>query len=112
MKIKDASPLFVYGALAMTYTFSCPAPCSRVIRVDARDDEDAVGKIIEAGAMTCRNGRSHYPCEKIHSLMTPLPEMQLREVVQLIMQSEDSPEMESRESAQGFLLSASRHDVP
>ncbi len=39
----------------MTYTFSCPAPCSRVIRVEAHDDEDAVGKIIQAGAMICRN---------------------------------------------------------
>jgi len=76
----------------MTYTFSCPAPCRRVIRVDARDDEDAVGKIIEAGAMTCRNGKSRNPCEKSHSLMTPLPEMRLREVVQWIMQSEDSPQ--------------------
>jgi hypothetical protein len=35
----------------MTDTCSCPAPRSRVIRVEARDDEDALGKIIEAGAM-------------------------------------------------------------
>ena len=76
----------------MTYTFSCPAPCRRVIRVNARDDEDAVGKIIEAGAMTCRNGRSRVACEKSHSLMTPLPEKRLREVVQMIMQSEDPPQ--------------------
>jgi len=43
----------------MTYTFSCPAPCTRVIRIDARNDEDAVGKIIKAGAMTCRNRKGH-----------------------------------------------------
>ena len=47
----------------MTYTFSCPAPCRRVIRVDAHDDDDAVGKIIRAGAMTCRNERSDDPCQ-------------------------------------------------
>ena len=38
----------------MIYTFSCPAPCRRVIRVDARNDDDAVGTLIKAGAMTCR----------------------------------------------------------
>ena len=50
----------------MTYTFSCPAPCRRVIRVEARDDEDAVWKIINAGAMTCRNKRSDGPCDSTH----------------------------------------------
>jgi hypothetical protein len=44
--------------------------------------------------------------------MTSLPEMQLREVVRLIMQSEGSPEMESRESAPRSLLRDPERDVP
>jgi hypothetical protein len=81
----------------MTYTFSCPAPCSRVIRVDALDDEDAVGKIIQAGAMTCRNKGSDDTCKTTHLVMTPLPERQLREVVRLSMRAEERPEMASRQ---------------
>ena len=79
----------------MTYTFSCPAPCRRVIRVEARDDEDAVRKIIKAGAMTCRNGGSDGPCDATHPIMPPLPERQLRDVVRLSMRAEELPEMES-----------------
>jgi hypothetical protein len=59
----------------MTYNFSCPAPCIRVIRVEAHDDEDAVEKIIQAGAMTCRNRGSNDPCDTTHLVLTPLPEM-------------------------------------
>jgi hypothetical protein len=81
----------------MTYNFSCPAPCSRVIRVEAHDDEDAVEKIIQAGAMTCRNRGSNNSCDTTHLVLTPLPEMQLRELVRLSMQSEDLPEMASRD---------------
>ena len=81
----------------MTYTFSCPAPCSRVIRVEARDDEDAVWKIIKAGAMTCRNRGSDSPCDTTHPIMSPLPERQLTDVVRLSMQAEDHPGMESRD---------------
>ena len=81
----------------MTYTFSCPAPCSRVIRVDAHDDEDAVGKIIQAGAMTCRNRGSDDPCNTTHLVMTPLPETQLKEIVRLSMRAEEHPVMASRD---------------
>jgi hypothetical protein len=81
----------------MTYTFSCPAPCSRLIRVEAHDDEDAVGKIIQAGAMTCRNRGSQNPCDTTHLVMTPLPERQLREVVRLSMRAEDPAVMASRD---------------
>ena len=79
----------------MTYNFSCPAPCSRVIRVEAHDDEDAVEKIIRAGAMTCRNRKSNDPCDTTHLVLTPLPEMQLRELVRLSMRAEDLPEVAS-----------------
>ena len=76
----------------MTYTFSCPAPCRRVIRVDARNDEEAVGKVIEAGAMTCRNRGSHDPCDTDHPVMSPLPERQLRDLIRFIMKEEDGEE--------------------
>ena len=79
----------------MTYNFSCPAPCRRVIRVEAHDDEDAVEKIIQAGAMTCRNRGSNDPCNTTHLVLTPLPEMQLRELVRLSMRAEDLPEVAS-----------------
>jgi len=79
----------------MTYTFSCPAPCSRLIRVEAHDDEDAIGKIIRAGAMTCRNRGSQDPCDTTHLVMTPLPERQLREVVRLSMRADDPAVMAS-----------------
>jgi hypothetical protein len=79
----------------LTYNFSCPAPCSRVIRVEAHDDEDAVEKIIQAGAMTCRNRGSNDPCDTTHLVLTPLPEKQLRALVRLSMRAEDLPERAS-----------------
>jgi hypothetical protein len=66
-----------------------------VIRVEAHDDEDAVEKIIRAGAMTCRNGGSNDRCDTTHLVLTPLPEMQLRELVRLSMRGEDLPEAAS-----------------
>ena len=87
----------------MIYTFSCPAPCRRVIRVDARNDEDAVGKIIKAGALTCRNRASHDTCDTTRPVLSPWTDMQLREVVRLIMRGEELPEMESRNRAQVYV---------
>jgi hypothetical protein len=81
----------------MTYTFLCPAPCRRVIRVEARNDEDAVGKILEAGAMTCRNRESHDPCDATPFVMPPLTDNELKKLVRLIMQAEDLPETQSRD---------------
>jgi hypothetical protein len=56
-----------------------------VIRVDACNDEEAIGKIIRAGAMTCRNRKSPALCDANHPAMSPLPEKQLREVVRMMM---------------------------
>lgn len=80
----------------MTYTFACPTPCNRVIRISASDADDAVRKIIDAGAMSCRNSKRHDPCKSTRFAMPPLPDKQLNEVVRLIMQTEDFPETESR----------------
>ena len=84
----------------MIYTFSCPAPCRRVIRVDARNDDDAVGKLIKAGAMTCRNRASDNTCDPTRPAMSPWTDLQLRGVVRLIMRAEELPEMESRDRTQ------------
>ena len=72
----------------MVYTFACPAPCSRVIIVDAHNGEDAVNKIIEAGALSCRNIKKTSCCEKVHHL-SPLTEKKLRDIVRLFMNVED-----------------------
>ena len=88
----------------MIYTFLCPAPCRRVIRVDARNDEDAVGKIIKAGALTCRNRASHDTCDTTRPVLSPWTDMQLRGVVRLIMRGEELPEMEPRDRAQEYVI--------
>ena len=84
----------------MIYTFSCPAPCRRVIRVDARNDDVAVGKLIKAGAMTCRNRASDNTCDTTRPVMSLWTNVQLRGVVRLIMRAEELPEMESGDRAQ------------
>ena len=96
----------------MIYIFSCPAPCGRVIRVDARNDDDAVGKLIKAGAMTCRNRASHDPCDTTRPVLSPWTDMQLRGVVRLIMRTEELPEMESRDRAQAYGPPDPGFDVP
>jgi hypothetical protein len=68
----------------MNYTFSCPAPCSRVIMVEANNDDDAVNKIIGAGAINCRSIKNESSCKKVHHL-SPLKEKDLREIVKLCM---------------------------
>jgi len=72
----------------MVYTFTCPAPCSRVIMVDAHNDDDAVNKIIGAGAINCRNMKCITCCKKVTHL-SPLPEEKLRDIVRLCMTAED-----------------------
>ncbi len=69
----------------MIYTFACPHPCTRMIQVDAHNDEDAIWKLINAGAMTCRNKESNDPCNRALPCITPLSYPQLREAVRLIM---------------------------
>ena len=72
----------------MVYTFSCPPPCSRIIMVDANNDADAVNKIIDAGAINCRNIKNTSCCKKVHNLSL-LPENKLREIVRLCMNVEN-----------------------
>ena len=72
----------------MIYSFACPAPCNREIKVDARDNLDAVEKIITAGAISCRNSDSLCICNHAQVVMSPIPEEQLRHIVSLCMREE------------------------
>ncbi len=69
----------------MTYIFTCPIPCSRLIRIDANDADDAVRKIVMAGGMACRNGESPVSCVQSHPPRPSLPERQLKDLVRFIM---------------------------
>jgi hypothetical protein len=72
----------------MVYTFACPVPCNRVIEVYANTDDDAINKMIVAGAMSCRNMANQKYCEMDRYDMPSLPEAQLREIVRLSMEAE------------------------
>jgi hypothetical protein len=71
----------------MVYTFACPVPCRRVIKVYANTEEDAIDKMIVAGAMSCRMANKK-ACEEGHHRMPSLPEDRLREIVRLSMATE------------------------
>jgi hypothetical protein len=73
----------------MTYSFACPVPCNREIRVQAKDNLDAVDKIILAGAISCRNGKNRSICEEARFVMPPMPEEQLRNIVGLCIREEN-----------------------
>ena len=60
-----------------------------MICIDAPTEEDAVEKLIEAGAMACRNREAHCRCCEIHLEAPPVSDQQLREVVRLYMKEED-----------------------
>ncbi len=70
----------------MYYSFTCPFPCNYVIKVGAENSDDAVGKIMAAGAMSCRNLANRCYCEKKDLNLYPIPEDDLRNVVSLHMQ--------------------------
>jgi hypothetical protein len=72
----------------MVYKFVCPAPCNREIMVDATNDDDAINKIIGAGAINCRNIENTPCCKKVLHL-PPLSEKELREIVRLSMNVEN-----------------------
>lgn len=79
------------------YSFACPAPCNREIKIVANDDLDAVEKMITAGAMSCRNIDNRCSCKQAHLDMYPIPEEQLRQIVSLCMREEcDSAPSELR----------------
>lgn len=74
----------------MTYTFRCPPPCNRMIRIDAGSDDDAVRKLIRAGAVECRTAGGQSACKKATIRLSLLTVRQLHEVVRLSMTAEES----------------------
>ena len=69
----------------MNYSFACPAPCNREIKVNANDHFDAVEKIIMTGAMSCRNIHNQCSCKHARLDMPPIPEEKLRHLYQEIV---------------------------
>ena len=72
----------------MTYSFVCPFPCNKELRVDALGNEEAINKLIIAGAIGCRNAQSRYNCEIKLPDMQTMPESKLREIVGSCMREE------------------------
>jgi hypothetical protein len=52
--------------------------------VEANNDDDAVNKIIGAGAIDCRTIKNESCCKKVNHL-SPLSEKELKEIVRLCM---------------------------
>ena len=65
----------------MTYSFVCPFPCNKELKVDALNNEDAINKLMLAGAIRCRNAYNRYNCENNIYDMPPLQEEILRNIV-------------------------------
>jgi hypothetical protein len=72
----------------MIYSFICPTPCNLEIMVEAKNNLDAIDKIIMAGAISCRNSDNQRICEKAHMDMPPIPVEQLKNIVMLCMRQE------------------------
>ena len=69
----------------MIYTFACPVPCNYEIKVEAKNSDDAIKRIIRAGAIRCRNINNWRPCKRANHNMPPIKEEQLRNIVRLCM---------------------------
>jgi hypothetical protein len=69
----------------MIYSFLCPMPCNHEILIDAENDDDAVTKLMLAGALRCRNARYRCRCEKSKHDASPMSEAELRRTVSMCM---------------------------
>lgn len=58
------------------YSFTCPAPCNHKIIVDARDGDEAIGKVIEESAIHRK---------QVHADAAEMPIEQLKNIVRLGM---------------------------
>lgn len=45
----------------MKYSFTCPAPCNYEVKVDAKNDDEAVEKIVEAGTVHAKQAHADMP---------------------------------------------------
>jgi hypothetical protein len=46
---------------AMKYSFQCPAPCSKEIKVDAVSDDEAINKLMTAGKVHAKEAHPNMP---------------------------------------------------
>ena len=69
----------------MTYSLTCPAPCDHEIRVDAENDDEAVNKLLTAGAFRCRNAKYRCHCKMAPHNMSPVSEEELKRMVRVCM---------------------------
>ena len=60
----------------MKYSFSCPAPCNYEIKVDAKDDDEAINKIMAEGMKHAK---------KDHPDMPPMTEGQMKTKIRTCM---------------------------
>jgi hypothetical protein len=67
----------------MNFSFACPHPCNHEIKVDAQNYDSAVVKLIDAGAMCCRNLGKNMHCEKTHLILPPLAANELKNIIRL-----------------------------
>lgn len=70
----------------MIYSFVCPIPCYQEILIDAINDDDAVIRLITAGALRCRNARYRCRCDKSQRSMSPIADQELKRIVRICMQ--------------------------
>ena len=56
----------------MKYSFKCPGSCNYEVKVDAQNDDEAIGKIIKAGEVHRKEA---------HPDMPPMTEEQLKNIV-------------------------------
>ncbi len=57
----------------MKYSFKCPGTCNYEVKVEAKNDDEAVEKIVKAGEVHRKEA---------HPDMPPMTEKQLRTIVQ------------------------------
>lgn len=69
----------------MYYSFKCPFPCNQEITVDAVSPDDAITRMIQEGAMRCRNKDYHCYCDEAHLHMPPINKNELKNIVQLYL---------------------------
>ena len=56
----------------MKYSFKCPAPCNYEIKVDAQNDDEAIGKMMAAGKVHVKDAHADKP---------PMPEQQMKDML-------------------------------
>jgi predicted small metal-binding protein len=56
----------------MKYSFKCPAPCNKEIKVDAVTDDEAINKLMAAGKVHAKEA---------HPNMPPMSEKQMKDML-------------------------------